>query len=104
LYHQKKYFNGNLDAQLGIEFQYFSSFSSDAFMPATSVMILQNGQEIGNFPYFNFFAGIKIKEVNVYVKLENVAEGLFPRNYYAAPNYPLPDFAIRLGATWRFFN
>jgi hypothetical protein len=73
-------------------------------MPATSMMYLQDGIRIGNFPYFNFLLNFKIQEFTCFLRLENISQGLFKYNYYAAPYYPLPDFTLRIGATWRFFN
>ena len=73
-------------------------------MPATTIMYLQDDISIGNFPYFNFFVDLKIDDFVFFVRLENITQGMFGYNYYAAPLYPLPDFAFRFGATWRFFN
>jgi hypothetical protein len=67
-------------------------------------MYLQNDIQNGNFPYFNFFLNFRIQEFTFYLRLENVTQGLFAFDYYAAPFFPLPDFAFRIGATWRFFN
>jgi len=104
LFYEVSTFKNALNMHFGIEFNYFSSFTSRTFLPATTVMYLQDQVNIGNFPYFNFFADFKIKDFVFFVRLENITQGLFDYNYYAAPSYPLPDFAFRFGATWRFFN
>ena len=104
LYFERDVFGKAARIQTGVEFNYFSRFVSEAYMPATSVMYLQDDIAIGNFPYFNFLFNFKIKDFTFFLRLENITQGLFKYNYYAAPYYPLPDFALRVGATWRFFN
>jgi hypothetical protein len=104
LYFERNIFGKAARIQTGVEFTYFSRFTSEAYMPATSVMYLQDEISIGNFPYFNFLFNFKIKEFTFFLRLENITQGLFKYNYFAAPFTPLPDFAIRAGATWRFFN
>lgn len=104
LYFERDLFNHATRLQAGVELEYFSSFESEAYMPATSMMYLQDGIRIGNFPYFNFLLNFKIQEFTCFLRLENISQGLFKYNYYAAPYYPLPDFTLRIGATWRFFN
>ncbi len=104
LYYEVSAFKNALNSHFGIEFEYFDSFKSNAYMPATTVTYLQNDVEIGNYPYFNFFLDFKIQELVFFLRLENITQGLFEYNYYAVPNYARPDFNIRIGATWRFFN
>lgn len=103
-YYQRPFFKSRLKMQTGVDFQYFSSFMSEAFMPLTSVMFLQDEQFIGNFPYITFFVGLNIREFSIFFRLENITDNLLPINYYAAPHYPLPPFNFRFGATWTFFN
>ena len=104
LFYELSAFKNALNMHFGVEFQYFSSFASEAYMPATTIMYLQDETRIGDFPYFNFFANFKIKDFILFVRLENITQGIFDYNYYAAPSYPLPDFTFRFGASWRFFN
>ena len=88
LYYEFQSFNNALAMHFGIEFRYFSSFVSENYMPATTVMYLQDDVSIGNFPYFNFFVDLKIREFGFFLRLENITQGLFEYNYYAAPGYP----------------
>ena len=104
VYYERDIFKRAARLQTGIEFNYFSSFKSEAYMPALGMMYLQDDISIGNFPYFNFLFNFRIQEFTFFLRLENITQGLFKYNYYAAPYYPLPDFAFRIGATWRFFN
>jgi hypothetical protein len=104
VYFERDIFNKAARMQTGVEFQYFSNFTSESFMPATTSMYLQNDIQIGNYPYFNFLFNFKIQEFTFFLRLENITQGLFAFDYYAAPYYPRPDFALRIGANWRFFN
>lgn len=103
-YYEHNLFKNIARLQTGISWHYFSEYVSQAYMPATSQMYLQNDVAIGDFPYINFFFNFRIQYFTFYLRIENVSEGLFGHTYFAAPAYPLPDFTLRMGATWRFFN
>lgn len=97
-------FGGALKAYTGLEATSFSKYKANAYMPVTGVFYLQDSDEIGDFIYMNAVAGFRISTAEIYIIYENVAEGLFNRAYYAAPNYPLADRTLHLGLRWRFFN
>ncbi|MDE5743537.1 MAG: putative porin, partial [Bacteroidales bacterium] len=50
------------------------------------------------------YVNIRIKRMNVFLKVQNVAQGLFPYNYIDTPHYPLHDRCFRFGLAWRFFD
>ncbi len=97
------YYN-RLNLMPGIEAHYFSSYYAPNWMPATGMFHLQNNELIGNFPYINFFVNVELKRALIFIKLENITEDLLPREYFIAPGYPLPDFVLRLGIKWDFYN
>ncbi len=97
------YYN-RLNLMPGIEAHYFSSYYAPDWMPATGMFHLQDEQQLGNFPYINFFLNIELKRALIFIKLENITEDFLPREYFIAPGYPLPDFVFRLGIKWDFYN
>lgn len=94
----------NMNVMPGVEAHYFSSYYAPDWMPATGMFYLQDEQMIGNFPYFNFFVNFELKRALIFLKIENITEEFLPREYFIAPAYPLPDFVVRLGIKWDFYN
>ncbi|MGB0978614.1 MAG: putative porin, partial [Croceimicrobium sp.] len=67
-------------------------------------MYLANEYEIGDFYQLDAFAQFKISKAVIFLKMQNLTQGLTPYNYWAAPHYPLNDRVFRFGINWRFFN
>ena len=89
---------------LGSEMNYFSSYLAPSFNPATSRFYLENRREIGGYPYFDAFLGIKLRKARVFLKYQHLNQGYMGTGYFGAPGYPLPDSMLRVGINWRFFN
>ncbi|MDZ7848558.1 MAG: putative porin [Owenweeksia sp.] len=104
LYFQFELFGGALTCLTGAEMNYFSSYFSPSYNPATGVFYNDQKKEIGNYPYVDIFANFKLQKARIFVKYENINQGLSNYTYYAAPHYPMADRTLRVGITWRFFN
>ena len=104
LYFIYELFGGVLKCQTGAELNYFSSYNSPSYNPATGVFYNAAEKEIGNYPLVDVFANFKLRKTIFFVKLEHANEGFNGYRYYAAPDYPFPDRTIRVGISWRFFN
>lgn len=104
LYFRFPMFKGALKVLLGAEVNYFSAFSSPSYSAATGQMYLANEYEIGDFYQLDAFAQFKISKAVIFLKMQNLTQGLTPYNYWAAPHYPLNDRVFRFGINWRFFN
>lgn len=104
LYFRFPMFKGALQVMLGAEASYFSSFNSPSYSAATGQLYLANEYPIGNYYLVDAFAEFKIAKAIIFIKMQNVTEGLSPYNYWAAPHYPLNDRVFRFGVNWRFFN
>ena len=90
--------------QLGIDTRYNTSFYADAYQPGTSRFYLQNIQKIGNYPYIDLHANLKLKRTMFYFKIMNAVSGLAGDNYYAAPDYPYYRRTYRIGIAWSFYD
>ncbi len=104
LYIQKKHFNDALLAAYGFSFNFNSSYFANAFMPATAQFYLQNEKKTGGYLRIDLFVNLKIKTAKLFLKIENVADGLIDRSYYLVPHYPMPGRVIKFGIAWRFFD
>ncbi len=92
-----------LHTQFGIDTRYNTAFYADAYDPATSRFHLQNEREIGNYPYFDIHANLKLKRTRFFFLFMNSASSLLD-NYYVAPNYPYYQRTFRLGISWSFYD
>lgn len=104
LYYQGNLFNKALWLQVGFQGEYYSRFTSYAYMPATNIYYLQNNQRAGNYPYIDFFLSARIKPVKFFVKIDHVFQGFLGTNYSLLAGYLQPDRAFKFGLNWVFFD
>ena len=104
LYFSSYVFKGKpLYLQTGVTFKYFSNYYMDAYNPLISEFTLQNTDQIGNFPMFDFFFNFQVQRTRFYFKLENFTSSFTGRDYFSAPTYPYRDLQFRFGLVWNFF-
>ncbi|MBK9542267.1 MAG: putative porin [Bacteroidetes bacterium] len=104
LYYQGFLFKKAMLAQLGFDMHYNSSYYADAFMPATGSFYLQKIKKTGGYPVINFFFNMKIKTARLFIKFENLGNGLISDSYTYTPQYPQPGRVIKFGVDWRFLD
>ncbi len=103
-YFQDGVFKGDpLLLQVGVHFRYFTKYNMDAYNPVLNEFYLQDQQQIGNYPIFDFFMNGKVRQTRLYFKVENFAGWLTGFNYYSAPNHPYRDLVVRFGLVWNWF-
>lgn len=93
-----------MHTQFGIDTRYNTAFYADAYEPATARFYLQNSQKIGNFPFVDLHANLKLKRTRFFFILMNAASGFAGNNYYVAPNYPYYRRTFRIGIAWSFYD
>ncbi len=105
LYYQNHLFKGKpLYLQTGVTFSYFSKYYMNSYNPVLSEFYLQNEQEIGGYPVFDFFLNFRVQTMQVFFKLEHFNSSFNKYNYYySAPTYPYRDLTLRFGLIWTFF-
>ncbi len=103
LYYHKHLFKKALYLQTGITFNYFTKYNLNAYDPVLAEFYVQNDQELGGFPRFDFFVNIKVRQTRIYLMFEHFNSSFTGYNYYSAPNYPYRDFVVRFGLVWNFF-
>ncbi|MDP2068677.1 MAG: putative porin [Lutibacter sp.] len=104
LYYSNYLFKGKpLYLQTGVTVKYFTEFNANAYNPLLSEFVLQNTQQIGNFPLLDFFANAQIQRTRLYLKVENFGASFTGRTYYSAPTYPYRDLTVRFGLVWTWF-
>ena len=67
---------------------YTSAYKGDAYNPALNMYYLQDKTTIGNYPYFDFFANLKMKHTRFFLKYQHANAGYMRYRYYIVPGYP----------------
>ncbi|MBX3163193.1 MAG: hypothetical protein KF900_01825 [Bacteroidetes bacterium] len=97
-------FKGNMNVQLGVQVQQYSSFYAYSYMPATEIFYLQNQIKTSEYPYLDVYLNVRIRPVSVFLKMENALQGFVGNDYFLVPGYYQTDRAFRFGLKWVFFD
>jgi len=95
---------GALTTRAGADINYFSEYYANSYMPAIRSFYLQNEKKVGNNFHVNVFIDFNVKRTRFFLKAQNVLEAFGQHNFYQVPHYPLQDFAIKFGLSWRFHD
>lgn len=103
-YYQAPIFQGKASLLGGISAYYYSKYQSRDFFPIINEFNLQQGTEIGNYPYIDLFIDMKVRRMRIYFRTENVSSFLLPGEYFYTPKQPARDFKIQIGINWFLFS
>jgi hypothetical protein len=99
---------GRLNAQLGADVTYNTTYHPYDYMPATGRFFRQESMTAGNYPYINVFINLKVKRTRIFVMFDHINAGLMGQsiryNYFMVPNYPQNVRMLRYGLAWTFYN
>jgi len=104
IYRNGKLFRSQRTTQVGLDFHYKSAYLADAFMPATQQFYLQNRFEVENYLNIDLFFNLQIKSFLMFLKVNNLTEGLIGQGYYTTPVYFAQQRGFEVGVKWRFFD
>ena len=90
--------------QLGIDARYNTSYYADAYDPSTGFFYLQNEKMLGEFPYIDVYASLRLKRTRLFFKMVNIGTEFINREYFTTPHYPMNRMTFRLGASWVFYD
>ncbi|MBN2639882.1 MAG: hypothetical protein JXR65_12440 [Bacteroidales bacterium] len=104
LYFRGWIFNHAGKLQSGVQLYYFTSYYGDTYMPELRSFYLQNKTLIGDYPFVDVYATLKVKTFRIFFKGRNLTGLLGNYHYFVSPHYPsgLPGFSM--GVCWRFHN
>ncbi len=104
LFYFNNFFDNALDLELGIEFNYFSAYYANQYMPALRVFHLQDDIKIGDYIFMDVYLNAKIGKARLFVRYDHFNAGLMEYRYYASPTYPAQDAAFKFGVNWILFD
>ncbi len=90
--------------QLGVDMRYNTEYYADAYAPSTGLFHLQNEQKIGNYPYIDVYASLRLKRTRAFFKLMNIGSEFMDAKYFTTPHYPMNRMTFRFGVTWAFYD
>lgn len=94
-----------LYVQLGLDCDYYTKYYAPGYQPATASFINQREMKIGNYPFMNAYANMKLSKTRFYVLFSHVNQGwLGGDNYFVMPNYPLNPRRFQIGVSIDFAN
>jgi hypothetical protein len=93
-----------LFVQMGADTRYYTEYYADAYHPATGFFYLQHEKLIGNYPYIDAFANLKLKRTRVFFQYMNCGALFLNKPYFNALHYPMNNATFRLGVAWSFYN
>ena len=94
-----------LYVQLGVDCDYYTKYYAPNYQPATASFANQHEVEIGNYPFMNANANMKLSKTRFYVMFSHFNQGMFGgNNYFSLPNYPLNPRRFQIGLSIDFAN
>jgi hypothetical protein len=106
LYYLGPAFKNKSELQTGFNVYYFSAFQSREISPLHNEYKLQssaNAYSIGEVPNVDVFFNLKVKRMEIHLKIENLSS-TFTSGYYTLPNVPYTDWRFRFGIKWYLFT
>lgn len=106
-YYQNHLFKSALFFQTGINVWYNSDYDLQGYDFVNGNWIYYasfDDPTIQNFqPVVDVFANFDIQTFRFFIKMDNVAQGLFNKGYFEAPYYPMQPRGFKLGIDWFLF-
>jgi hypothetical protein len=93
-----------LQLQIGTQLQVFESFRGYSYMPATHSFYLNEDYKTSASTFLDFYLNVRIRPVTIFLRVENILQGLTDTNYSFVKGYYQPERAFRFGINWVFFD
>ena len=93
-----------LKVQFGVDCDYYTKFYAPLYQPATMSFHLQDIAKVGNYPFVNVYANMKLGKARFYVMMTHVNQGWIEKNYFSMPGYPLNPRRFQMGVSVDFAN
>jgi hypothetical protein len=103
LHYQNFLFKNALFTRIGVQCFYYAKHRGYAYAPALNQFYISadtKDNELGQYPYFDFFVDLKIKQMKLFIKWAHFNEGSSGNNFFRLPLYPHQQRAILFGLNW----
>ena len=94
-----------LKINLGVDCNYYTNYYAPAYQPSTMSFYNQTEKKLGNYPFMNAYADMKLSKTRFCVMYSHLNQGMFGgNNYFAALHYPMNPSRFQLGISVDFAN
>ncbi|MBR1564383.1 MAG: putative porin [Paludibacteraceae bacterium] len=96
-----------LDAQIGVDMRFFTSYYAPVLNPATLQFMEQKDVKVGNYPILNVYANfyVRLLHLKLFVQFTHFNKYFMPEmNYLSMPAYPYNPPVFRAGLAWHFYR
>ena len=92
-----------LKVNLGVDCNYYTKYYAPAYQPATMQFYNQTGKKLGNYPFMNVYANMKLSKVRFYVMYSHFNKGLFGGDsYFGALHHQISPARLQFGVSVDF--
>lgn len=110
-YYKGSLFKKALHTQMGMHAWYASNYNALPYDMITGRFLnIYTGYfgtpvppEVVMEPVIDIYASFDVRTLRFFVKMENIAQGLFSKGWYQAPYYPMQPRAFKLGIDWNLY-
>lgn len=99
-----KVFEGRLEARIGAEAHYKSTYFADDYDPVTQQFHLQNNFEVTGYMFVDLYASVKINTASLFIKFRHLNQDVTAGGYFTTPYYTGQERTLDFGVTWSFFD
>ena len=95
-----------LKLQIGVDCDYYTSYNGYNYQPATMSFHVQGADKIkvGNYPICNAYVSARLYKTRFYVLWSHVNQGMFSKNSFLLPHYPMNPRRLEMGLSIDFSN
>lgn len=93
-----------LKVQLGVDCDYYTRYYSPLYQPALMSFCNQSETKVGNYPFINVYANMRLSKARFYVMMSHVNQGWTGNDYFVMPGYPLNPRRFQMGISVDFAN
>ncbi len=88
--------------QFGVDCDYYTRYYAPRYQPATASFANQHEYKLGNYPFMNLYANMKLSKTRFYVMFSHINQGWFSKDYFSLPDYPLNPRRFQIGLSVDF--
>lgn len=93
-----------LHVQFGLDCDYYTRYYAPMYQPATTAFCNQHEIKVGNYPFMNLYANMKLSKTRFFVLFSHINQGLTGKDYFSMPHYPLNPRKFQIGVSIDFAN
>lgn len=95
-----------LKLQIGVDCDYYTRYNSLVYQPATMSFHVQgdNAVKTGNYPFCNLYATARLYQTRFYILWSHFNQGIFSKDSFSMPHYPLNPRRLEFGLSVDFSN